>query len=293
MKRIALYDVDSKIPNLALMKLAAYHKRRGDTVETYFPLMLDQYDKIYASKVFSDSDGSGLVPGAMEIGGSGWDLSVELPPEIERMAPDYSLYDYTRSIGFAMRGCRFNCSFCVVPGKEGKPQPVSTIGEIWTNRGSDFIILLDNDFFGNPEWEDRISEIQALNLKVCFSQGLNIRTITTNQARALAESRFSNISGKFKQVHFAWDRMRDEALIMKGIQTCMDVGLLPYQMAFYVLIGYDTTHDENMYRVNLLKEIGCDPFVMPIDKDDPYQKKFARWVNMRSTFHVTDWGDYK
>ncbi len=293
MKKIAIYDVDSKIPNLALMKISAYHKANGDQVEPYFPLMTEQYDKIYASKIFSGSDGSSLIPDRMTIGGSGWDLAMTLPAEMEAMPPDYSFYDYPHSIGFTMRGCRFNCPFCVVPEKEGRPKSTNTISDLWTNRESDFIVLLDNDFFGNPEWRDRIDEIIYLDLQVCFPQGLNIRTITENQARALASIRYSNISGKFKQVHFAWDRIKDESSIMNGIQTCLDAGIMPYQMAFFVLIGYDTTHEENLYRVEWLKSIGCDPFVMPIDDKDIYQNRFARWVNNRAVFHSTDWENYQ
>ena len=166
--RVAIYDVDSKIPNLALMKISAWHKAKGDSVEVYSPLFKNEYDKIYASKIFNFSDGSMLDPEKMEIGGTGYDMKKELPAEIEAMTPDYSLYDYPHSIGFTMRGCRLRCDFCVVPEKEGKPKSVMTIPEIWTQRDSDFVMLLDNDFFGNPEWEARIKEIQDLNLRVNF-----------------------------------------------------------------------------------------------------------------------------
>lgn len=183
--KIGLYDVDSVIPNLALMRLSAYYKERGDSVERYQPIMgCDAFDKVYASTVFKDqrdddlSDHSYLRPEQMEIGGSGWDLHKNLPPEIERTPPDYSLYNYPHNIGFAMRGCRFRCSFCDVPEKEGRPKPHNTIAELWTQRSSHFLVLLDNDFFGNPEWRERIAEIRAFDLKVCFSQGLNIRIIT-------------------------------------------------------------------------------------------------------------------
>ncbi len=290
--RVALYDVDSKIPNLALMKISAYHKTLGDTVEPYFPLAHAQYDKIYASKVFNFSDGSNLVPGLMEIGGTGWDLKTTLPPVIEVMAPDYSFYKYPHSIGFTMRGCRFNCPFCVVPGKEGRPEPASTIAEIWTNRDSDFIVLLDNDFFGNPEWPDRIAEMREHNLKVCFSQGLNIRTITTEQARALAGVRFTNLKATTKQVYFSWDRILDEQLVLSGINRCIMAGLTPRQMGFYVLIGFDTTSAQDYHRVILLKTLGCDPYVMPYDKSNRYQQRFARWVNHKAIFNSVEWEDY-
>jgi len=293
MSSVAVYDVDSKIPNLALMKLSQWHKQQGDSVEFYQPLWLDSYDRVYASKVFNFSDDSMLLEGRMVIGGTGYDLKVELPPEVERTPPDYSLYDYPHSMGFAMRGCRFNCKFCVVPEKEGRPVSSNTISQIWNRDQSDFVVLLDNDFFGNPEWEVRIGEIRDLGLRVNFSQGLNIRLITEEQARAVVSVRFRNLSGKKKQVHFAWDRFNDERWIDQGIERCLGAGLKPYQMAFYVLIGFDTTPEEDLYRVEKLRGLGADPYVMPYDRQDTYQRQFARWVNHKAIFKSVDWQDYK
>lgn len=290
--RIAIFDVDSKIPNLALMKISAWHKQQGDHVEHYMPLFRDEYDKIYASKIFNFSDDSMLSDERMIIGGTGWDMKKTLPDEIENMVPDYSIYNYPHNIGFTMRGCRLKCSFCVVPEKEGKPYGVSTMEEIWTQRESKHVVLLDNDFFGNPAWNERIEEIRELDLQVNFSQGLNIRNIKAEQAAAVASVKFSNMSGKKKQVHFAWDDPRHEKLIHKGIKTCVEAGLKPYQMAFYVLIGYHSTREEDMHRVEVLRSYGCDPFVMPYNKEDPYQRKFTRWVNHKAIFKTVKWDDY-
>jgi len=291
--RIALYDVDSKIPNLALMKLSAWHKSRGDTVELYSPLFSDQYDRIYASKIFTFSDSSMINPEKMIVGGSGWDMSKQLPAAVEAMEPDYSIYQYPHNIGFTMRGCRLRCEFCIVPQKEGKPVGANTITEIWTQRSSDFIVLLDNDFFGNPQWPERIAEIQEHNLRINFSQGLNIRNIRPEQAEAIASIRFRNMTGNKKQVHFAWDDPRHEKLIHKGIQICIDAGLKTYQMAFYVLIGFHSTEQEDLHRVELLREYGCDPYAMPYNKEDPYQHRFTRWVNHKAIFKSIPWRDYK
>jgi hypothetical protein len=241
--KVGLYDVDSKIPNLALMKLAAFHRAHGDEVELYQPLMRPTYDKVYASKIFAFSKATYLTDDMVK-GGTGFAgaaAGAELPDEIEDMQPDYSLYDYPHSIGFTQRGCRFRCKFCVVPKKEGRPRGQHTIPEIWTNRDSRFLVLLDNDFFGGPEWDKRIEEILELDLLVSFSQGLNIRIITDEQAAALAKVKFRNIKGTKKQVHFAWDRFRDEKLVLAGIDRCLEAGLTPNQMAFFVLIGFDTT----------------------------------------------------
>jgi hypothetical protein len=301
--RIGIYDVDachrinekedpSPIPNLALMKISAFHKAIGDDVEFYLPIMAPHYEKIYASKIFDTTDGSGLDPKRMIIGGTGCNLEATLPSVIEEMAPDYSLYRYPHSIGFSMRGCRYSCSFCVVPEKEGRPRSNKTIEQIWTNRDSDFVVLLDNDFFGNPEWQSRIDEIREYDLTVCFSQGLNIRVITDEQANALATIRFSNLKRTAKQVYFAWDNMKDESRILSGIETCLRAGLKRSHMAFYVLIGYDTTPEEDYHRVMKIRELGLDPFVMKFNKKDPYQIKFARWVNHKAAFKSTEWENY-
>jgi len=291
--KIALYDVDSRIPNLALMKISEYYKQQGHTVERFEPLWMDSYDKIFASTVFSFSDKTLLDKERMEIGGTGWDIDKSLPPEIEAVKPDYTFYNYKHSIGFTMRGCRFNCKFCVVPKKEGKPKPFNTVEEIWTNRDSDFIVLLDNDFFGNPQWRERIDEIKRHNLKVNFSQGLNIRIITDEQAKALASINFRNINNKSKMVHFAWDRFNDEKLIDAGIERVIKAGVKPYQMTFYVLIGFDTTEEQDLYRVNKLKNLGCNPFVMPFNRADRYQKRFTRWVNHKAIFKSVSWKEYR
>ena len=200
--KIGLLDVDSKIPNLALMKISQWHKSKGDDVEFYMPLARHLYDKVYASKIFNFSDGSDIQP-EMIVGGTGIDLKISLPSGVDEMLPDYSIYNYPHNIGFAMRGCRFACKFCVVPEKEGRPKSADTISDLWTQRSSDFLVLLDNDFFGNPEWSDRIAEIKKLGLKVNFNQGLNIRLISDRQAEALASVNFRNLSGTHKEVYFA------------------------------------------------------------------------------------------
>ena len=151
MAKIGIFDVDSKLPNLALMKISSYHKSIGDDVEMYMPLFHQNYQKIYASKIFKFSDSS-LLTDDMIKGGTGIDFKTNLPDEINKQKPDYSLYNFEHSLGFTQRGCRFKCGFCVVPKKEGSPYEENTIEQIWDHRKSKFIILLDNDFFGNPNW---------------------------------------------------------------------------------------------------------------------------------------------
>ena len=289
---IGLYDIDSKIPNLALMKISAFHKAQGDQVEFYLPLAHDLYDKVYASKIFDFSDGSYLRED-MSIGGTGFDLNKTLPHEIDQIDPDYKLYEYEHNIGFAMRGCRFKCEFCVVPRKEGRARSESSISKIWTQRKSNFLMLLDNDFFGNPNWSECVEEINKYRLRVNFSQGLNIRIISEKQARALASIDFRDKSNNMPRITFAWDNIQDEKSIMRGFKRVTDAGIKPYQIQFYVLIGFDSTQEEDLHRVMRIRELGADPYVMPFNKRDLYQSRFARWVNHRAIFKSVPWNEYR
>ncbi len=291
MLNVALYDVDSKIPNLALMKLSAFHKSKGDAVELYSPIMHQMYDKIYASTIFNFSDKSYLRDD-MVIGGTGWNMERSLSDEVETLAPDYSLYNYPHNLGFTQRGCRLKCKFCVVPKKEGAPKSTNMIDELWTQRTSNFLVLLDNDFFGNPDWKDRIAEINEYDLRVNFSQGINIRNLTEEQANALASVKFRNIKNTRSQIHFAWDDPRHEKLIHRGIKRCLEAGIKTWQMTFYVLIGFHSSESGDLHRVETLRSYGCDPYVMPYNKDDAYQKNFTRWVNHKATFNVVPWHEY-
>tara|TARA_R110002012_G_scaffold11880_2_gene53201 strand:- start:3711 stop:4610 length:900 start_codon:yes stop_codon:yes gene_type:complete len=291
---IGIIDVDSKIPNLALMKLSRFHKERGDDVELFLPLAASSYEKVYVSKIFEYSEMPYYVDQEqMQIGGTGYDLKISLPLKVEKLQPDYSLYRYQHNIGFSMRGCRFRCKFCVVPEKEGQPVENNSIEDIWIQRDSNFVVLLDNDFFGNPVWADRIAEIRKHDLKVSFSQGLNIRIITDEQAKALASVNFSNLSGKKKQVHFAWDQFGKgtEKLIDQGFERVTAAGIKPYQMAFFVLIGFNTTEEQDLYRINKLHGMGADVFVMPYNRQDPYQKALSRWNN-RHLWRNVPWLEY-
>jgi len=290
--KVGLYDVDSKIPNLALMRLSTFHRSKGDAVELYSSIMHRTYDKIYASTIFQFSDKSYLRDN-MIVGGTGWDLKTKLPSEIEKLPPDYSLYKYPHNIGFTARGCRLKCKFCVVPQKEGTPFATNTIPQLWTQRDSNFLVLLDNDFFGNPEWRDRVGEMNDLNLRVNFSQGLNIRNLKEEQALALASVKFRNLQNKASQVYFAWDDPRHEKLIHRGIARCVEAGIKPWKMAFYVLIGFHSTPEEDLHRVETLRGYGCDPYVMAFNKSDPYQNRFARWVNRKAIFNSIPWNEYR
>lgn len=293
--KVGIVQVDGKYPNLALMQIAGYHEALDDSVEWYKGGLFDEeYGKVYASKIFSFSELPPLPPHAI-IGGTGIDFKNLLPIGIADHRPSYSLYpDCDYHVGFSMKGCRFNCKFCCVPQKEGRPKLNSNIDSLLLNpNGGNRLMLLDNDFFGGPEWKENLERIIELKLKVCFIQGLNIRIITREQAELLSKCNYQNSKFNQKYLTFAWDRFNDGKLIFKGMKICNDAGISNKRMQFFILIGFDSTPDQDYSRVMTLREMGAMPFVMPYNKNDSYQKSFTRWVNNRAVFKSCTWEEYK
>lgn len=293
--KVGICQVDGKYPNLALMQICAYHERQGHVVDWFIPgLFAGQFDIVYASKIFSFSEVPDLPKDAI-IGGTGIDFYNRLPPEIEECPPSYALYpncDY--HMGFSMKGCRFACKFCCVPKKEGRPRINSAIDDLLINpKGGNRLMLLDNDFFGGPQWRENLERIIELRLRVCFVQGLNIRIISPEQASLLVRCNYTNSKFNQKYLTFAWDRYNDGEIVKRGIAICNAAGIPCRHMQFFVLVGFDTTQEQDYERVLTLVKLGCMPFVMPYKRDDPYQRAFARWVNNRAVFKACSWGEYR
>lgn len=294
-QKVGVIQLDGKLPNLALMKIAGYHEQIGHTVEWYKGNLFEQeYDMIYASKLFSFTQVPDL-PQRTIIGGTGIDFYNKLPEAIESATPSYSLFpECNYHLGFSMKGCRFACKFCCVPKKEGRPYNYNSIDEILINpKGSNRLMLLDNDFFGGANWRENLKRIIELKLKVCFVQGLNIRIISPEQAELLAQCNYHNSKFNQRYLTFAWDKYKDRKLIEKGIKICNDAGIPTKRMQFFVLIGFDTTPDQDLDRVMTLRQLGAMPFAMPYNKHNKYQKAFTRWVNHRATFKSCSWEEYK
>lgn len=287
--QVGLVQVDGKYPNLALMKLAAWHRAKGDVVKWYNPLF-DRCDVVYASKVFTFSPDDPYLPENATKGGTGYDLKTELPPEVEACFPDYSIYpNCDFALGFTTRGCVRRCPFCVVPEKEGQLRVVGDLYSFWQpETGFMKVRLLDNNLTAAP-WEHFQTVLEQLilhQLLVDFCQGLDARLLTDDHAQLLARVRL------WKQIHIAWDHVQDETAVRRGIEVLRRHMSLRRVMC-YVLIGFDTTPEEDLYRVETLRGLGVDPFVMPFDKHDAYQAAFARWVNHKAIFKSVPWSAYK
>lgn len=285
--KIGLIQVDGKYPNLALMKLSAYHKAQGDSVSMYRPIDGEEYDRVYMSKVFDFTPDYDYGIRAQEVvkGGTAYDMKAVLPDGVEHACPDYAAFNCDYAMGFTSRGCIRNCPFCVVPKKEGKARAVADIYEFW--RGQKYLRLLDNNLTALPEHFMRITvQIIKEGVAVDFNQGLDLRLITPEMAKQLAKVKL------WKAIHFAFDNVKDEAAVMKGLKILTDNGVKAYNLMVYVLIGFNSTPEEDLYRCEALRATGCLPFVMPYNKQDPYQRAFTRWANHKAIFKTVQWQDY-
>lgn len=278
--KIGMWSLDSKWPNLALMKLSTYHKARGDDVEIYSgELYNDFYDKVYISKVFKGINVPGMhelptIQKNWDIGGSGYDLVKTLPDNIEHLMPDYSLYNCNYSLGFTTRGCFRHCEFCIVPSKEGKLRRNADIYEFWDRRHKK-IMLLDNNLLGLPEHFFKITEqIQKENLKVDFNQGLDIRIITEPIVKRLSLLKTG------PKLRFAWDNPRDEMHILKGIKLLLRY-IRPGKLMFFVLVGFNSTLEEDLHRIKVLRSYKIDPFVMVYNRQGNISvlSRLGQWNN--------------
>lgn len=277
--KVSILTPDSKMPNLAAMKISTYHKIMGDTVILNMPLM--PAHKTYASVLFEKTH----KPIADVLGGPGIDPSIRLPKEIDICRPDYDLYDMEYSLGYTYRACHRGCEFCKVKDMNEPTEHYS----IWTFHDKRFntIALLNNNTFEDPRWYETFEEIWKADLKFKDISGFDLRLIGQERAEALARTRWDG------QVHFAWDSIKDEKTILAGLNIVIKYGLKAYKIMVYVLIGYNSTPEEDLYRVETLRGLGVDPFVMAFDKKDTYQKRFARWVNHKAIFKSVKWKDYK
>lgn len=275
--KIGIIDVDSKIANLPLMKIKGFY---GDKCDWYS--FIEDYDKVYLSKIFNFTKDYDYIIKSKEIvrGGSGYDIKSKLPIEIEDSQPDYSIYpncDYT--LQRLTIGCIRNCSFCIVREKEGCLRDVEPMNN---NPKANYIYLLDNNLFASKNWKQHINYLMSQKLPIKF-EGIDIRLLTEEMMAEL------NKVLLYKQLHFAWDDPNCD--ITEKLKLITKI-IKPYKLMCYVLIGYNSNEEEDIYRVETLRKYGINPFVMPYDKNDKYQKRLARYVNHKAIFKKIKWRDY-
>lgn len=293
--KIGLIDVDGhNFPNLALMRISAYHKARGDRVEWWWSDFI-HYDIVYMSKIFSDAYTKD-VPEPLNAdkvikGGTGYCISLvdgvevfdkakneELPPEIEKMFPDYSLYpQFDFAVSMTSRGCPRGCSFCHVAAKEGRCSvKVADVSDFWC--GQKKIEVLDPNITACRDKRDLFRQYRETNAQIVFNQGLDIRLLNDDDIEDINSMRI-------KDLHFAWDNPKDDLEgkfrnFANGFRRKSNIGMV------YCLTNFNSTMEENLYRIYTLRDMGYDPYVMVYDKPHAPKeiKMLQRWCNNKIIF---------
>lgn len=292
--RIGLIDVDStNFPNLALMKISAFHKANGDSVEFYTPFS-DKYDVVYKAKVFSFSpDYLDYVNAHIVIkGGTGYEIQNiagresfhalnTLPSMIENIYPDYSLYNITdTAYGFLTRGCPRQCYFCHVASKEGTSSyTVSKLEDFW--HGQKNIVLMDPNILACKDKYQHLDALAKSGAYIDFNQGLDARLLNEKVINLLNEI-------KIKEIHFAWDRFSDGKYILPKLEMYSKMAHKKHghNAIVYVLCNFDTTIEQDLERIYTLRELGYWAYVMIYDKAHcaPVYRDLQRWCNNRFIF---------
>lgn len=292
---IGLLAVDSNYPNLALMKIAGYHKAKGDSVEWYNPF--NRYNKLYMAKVFSfTEDYLQYITNAdiIEKGGTGYDIKKMLSPRIDRMQPDYSLYpqiDSKTAYGFLTRGCPNKCKWCCVPAKEGNIAPYMDIEEIAINERKN-IILMDNNVLASDYGLEQIDKIIRLGLRVDFNQGLDARLVTDDVAKQLAKIKW------IKRIRFGCDTPGQIAECERATALIDKYGYKG-EYFFYCILLDD--FKESFERINHWRNRGGRflPHAQPYrNLNNPHQiipqwqKDMAHWADRKELYNSCDFKDF-
>lgn len=316
--RVRLTQLDGKLPNLALMKLSAWHRERGDEVvftrNAQRDLFEGDYDKVYGSAIFTRSLPiverfrrewpQGVVGGSALAGADQWNTVEQHLGVDEFEQYDYSIYpNFAPSIGFTMRGCRLKCAFCLVPRKEGKPRAVNTVADIWRGEGHPKrLVLLDNDFFGQPpqQYEARIQEIIDGDFAVSFNQGINVRLLRKQEhADALARMKCRDDGFSRRCIYTAFDNAEDESVFRRGIEMLLTAGFKGDDILVYMLVGFDQaeTWEKIFHRYTVMQEYNVRVYPMVYQQigdappanslDFKELKGFQRWIIRRMARFVS------
>ncbi len=267
MNQVVLFDIDSRIPNLALMKLSSYYKKKGFGVILSRQPRWIQAHHHFASVVFNSNKSQAYVAELrrlygdnIQIGGSGIDLASTLPVEVDQQFPDYALYGHTDyALGFLTRGCNKRCQFCVVPKKEGKLQSDYASFDDFVPRGQHNVMLLDNNILASPNSQDILREIIKRQFNVNFNQTLDIQYLNDDNHGLLTNVKSVNSRFTKKMIYFSCNTPKQAAWFYKKSNYLRAFG--KNQVTVVIMFGFNTRLSEDFAILKMTKDLGVIPFV--------------------------------
>jgi len=283
--KIGIYNLEPRVTNLALEKIRVYYQQKGGIVLPCSPIeKSDGFDAIYASSIFDWSEKEYITPD-MITGGTGFDLTTELPPEIEAIEPHINM-------GYTTRGCIHNCPFCVVREKEGYIRSVGDIISLWDGRSRNVVILDNNPLALMEHFSQNCEQLRLHNIKVDWNQGLDHRLITPEAIDVIQSVRHHELRFAFDYPSYI-DSVEGAIRLLqrKGINRC----------SWYVLVGFDTTLEQDLFRLNYLRSMNQIAYVQRYrSKNNPPKIKrdkrelvaLARWVNMHHLYKGMTWEQF-
>lgn len=302
--KIALLDIDSKIPNLALMKLSTYFKTNGDNVDfikfnySAYPkkkkkevFIAKEYDQVWCSIIFTSNKDSVEIKECNNLffGGTGYDLKVKLSEEIDKLSPDYSIYpENNLSYGFITRGCIRNCYFCFVPKKEGKIKRYDNIENIVKHKK---VVFMDNNILAYSKHKEIFQEIIDKKLHLTFNQGLDIRLIDEENAYLLS---LMNYTGEYI---FAFDDISYKTLIEDKYKIVKKYIKKDWKIKFYIYCNPQMEIKEIKDRVEWCADNKALPYIMRDfscweDKNKDFYTDIAAWCNQPGIFKNMDFKEF-
>lgn len=293
--KIGLHDSEREylkrktFPNYALMKISAYHKSLGDTVEWWYPL--GSFDKVYSSKIFDFTPENPYLPPDTIRGGTGYDIHSVLPGEIEKMYPDYSIYpecDY--AVGYITRGCPNHCRWCIVPEKEGDIKPYRTWKEL-VRQDSDKLVLMDNNILACEYGINQLESLIGSGYRIDLNQGMDARLVTDRIAEILSKLKW------IKYLRFSCDTKAQIKAVENAAELLQRHGVKPYKLFIYLLVTPDL--EDAAYRVERLKRLSGITIYAQAERNERFgiipnkmQLEFAQRYVYSGKYRTETWQEY-
>ncbi len=295
---IGLHDAEKEhiksktFPNYALMKISAWHKTQGDTVEWWNPLK--SYDAVYSSKIFDFTPENPYLPADTIRGGTGYPevpIWQQLRPEADKLFPDYSIYPTCNyAVGYITRGCPNHCRWCLVPAKEGGIKPYREWCEL-VRTDSHKLVLMDNNILASDFGIAQLEALSRQNYAIDLNQGMDTRLVDEHIAKIIAGLKW------IKYIRFSCDQQAQIEPLRQTVELLGKYKVKPYRLFVYLLVTADI--EDAARRVEALRGLGNITIYAQVERNqrqgvvpNKMQLEFAQRYVYSGSWRTMSWEQY-